>query len=168
MECSKCHATENCFTAEDETKCRACWMKVSIPNYDKVLADVIAHLATLDPGRLRASVSFDDPTGEAQKALDIDNAMIPHFLKWGHYWNQLFAEPAPALEPAVAEFVPPLRQDVSEKVRACALHGPQTTGGLCHTANSSGYSLYSPPCNGCEWGVRERDQGVWMTGFGGV
>jgi hypothetical protein len=52
----------------------------------------------------------------------------------------------------------------------CELHGPmeRTSGvGLCHTANSRGYSMYSPPCNGCNMGKRDAESGLWMSGFAG-
>lgn len=53
------------------------------------------------------------------------------------------------------------------KVEDCDLHCRRTfpDGGamLCHTANSRGYSLYSPPCNGCPVGKAERAKGLWMN-----
>jgi hypothetical protein len=60
------------------------------------------------------------------------------------------------------------------QVADCALHGPMedndpAKGGarLCHTSNGRGYSLYSPPCNGCRMGQRDAENGLWMSGFAG-
>ncbi len=70
----------------------------------------------------------------------------------------LEAQPPPLL-------MPPKRKEES-RVEDCSLHGPMLGGGLCHTANSRGYSMYSPPCNGCSTGQREREEGIWHSGFG--
>ncbi len=34
------------------------------------------------------------------------------------------------------------------------------------THNGRAYSTFSPPCNGCSIGLREREQGIWHSGFG--
>jgi hypothetical protein len=39
---------------------------------------------------------------------------------------------------------------------SCPLHRGRLTGGLYYAPNSMGnYSMYSPPCNGCSFGVEE-------------
>lgn len=48
----------------------------------------------------------------------------------------------------------------------CELHGPMRGGGLWYAPNSSGYSTFSPPCNGCADGQRDSAAGLWMSGFG--
>jgi len=40
--------------------------------------------------------------------------------------------------------------------RDCLLHRGRLTGGLYYAPNSMGnYSMYSPPCNGCPFGIEE-------------
>ena len=68
-----------------------------------------------------------------------------------------------------------LNQPATPRVADCELHGPMeedndpAKGGarLCHTSNGRGYSLYSPPCNGCRMGQRDAENGLWMSGFAG-
>lgn len=54
----------------------------------------------------------------------------------------------------------------------CDLHWTQAqsaAGGgamLGPTHNGRGYSTMSPPCNGCPIGQREREAGIWHSGFG--
>lgn len=50
-----------------------------------------------------------------------------------------------------------------QQTRDCHLHGPQLQGGICHTANSRGYSMYAPSCNGCAVGQEERKKGLWFS-----
>lgn len=50
-----------------------------------------------------------------------------------------------------------------QQTRDCNLHGPQLQGGICHTANSRGYSMYAPACNGCKKGQQERKEGLWFS-----
>jgi len=39
----------------------------------------------------------------------------------------------------------------------CALHKGRLTGGLHYAPNTMGnYSMYAPPCNGCDFGKEER------------
>ena len=54
-----------------------------------------------------------------------------------------------------------------KKIKECPLHANMyiNPGGLWYSANSSGYSTYSPPCNGCKMGCEDRDRGLWMSGF---
>jgi hypothetical protein len=87
-------------------------------------------------------------------------------------WEDFFREEndvggatAPAAKPPVLERVEP-------QVANCELHGPMENNngggpGLCHTANSRGYSMYSPPCNGCRMGKQDLEKGLWMSGFAG-
>jgi hypothetical protein len=79
----------------------------------------------------------------------------------------------PPLEAQPPPLLMPQRKEPS--VEDCPLHWLhwtqiQTTEGggamLGHTANSRGYSMYSPPCNGCSIGQRERAAGLWHSGFG--
>jgi hypothetical protein len=82
-------------------------------------------------------------------------------------WEDFFREEndvggatAPAAKPPVLETI--------ALVANCELHGPmeQNSGGgaaLCHTANSRGYSMYSPPCNGCNMGKKDQEKGLWMN-----
>ena len=63
-------------------------------------------------------------------------------------------------------------ESAEPRVEDCDLHHTmiQTTamGGaaLGYSANSRGYSMYSPPCNGCRLGQKDRENGLWMSGFG--
>ncbi len=58
-------------------------------------------------------------------------------------------------------------QDEVTKIKECPLHGYpfMNPGCLWYSPNSSGYSTYSPPCNGCKIGEKEHMDGLWMTGF---
>jgi len=49
-----------------------------------------------------------------------------------------------------------------QQTRDCKLHGPQLKGGISHSANERGYSMYAPPCNGCKKGQEEREKGLWF------
>jgi hypothetical protein len=78
-------------------------------------------------------------------------------------------------EPPVLETLARILESAEPRVTDCALHGPMeedndpAKGGarLCHTSNGRGYSLYSPPCNGCRMGQRDAENGLWMSGFAG-
>jgi len=62
------------------------------------------------------------------------------------------------------------------RVADCELHGPMERnndpskggGALWYSPNNFGYSMYSPPCNGCKMGQRDAAKGLWMSGFGGT
>ena len=53
-------------------------------------------------------------------------------------------------------------------LKDCKLHGPveEDPGRLWYSHNGFGYSMGSPPCNGCARGESERARGIWMSGFG--
>jgi hypothetical protein len=53
------------------------------------------------------------------------------------------------------------------RIEDCALHGPAylNSNVLSYSANASGYSLYSPGCNGCFRGQEDNSNGLWMSGF---
>lgn len=83
-----------------------------------------------------------------------------------HAAEQAVAEESKEAEEAVAQTGP--------QAEDCSLHWTHAqkpepgTGGamLGHTSNGRGYSLYSPPCNGCPIGQKEREAGIWHSGFG--
>ncbi len=54
-----------------------------------------------------------------------------------------------------------------EKIKKCPLHHRMLQGcGLWYSPNNFGYSTWSPGCNACAMGHRDRERGLWMSGWG--
>ena len=58
-----------------------------------------------------------------------------------------------------------LTEEEKEQILGCSLHGypRKNPNGLWYTPNSTGYSTYSPPCNGCKDGQAESH--LWMSKY---
>ena len=78
-------------------------------------------------------------------------------------------------EVPVLETLARILESAEPRVADCELHGPmernnEAGGGgaaLWYSPNSRGYSMYSPPCNGCRMGKSDAEKGLWMSGYAG-